>query len=349
MSNAVSGAASVDIADFFRKAGFDLPAVRDEFEHGAGPAFAVLSIRGGKFRVRQGGEETLVKNADGDPVSAIKAVIVRANPHFSKTYYKKGYEEGDDDSPTCYSMDGVRPEADVEERQNDVCATCKWNARGSRVTETGQKLKACADVRRVAVVPHPDMKNESFGGPMLLRVPAASLKPLAEYSRKLSKLGWPVYALVTKIAMDPEPSYPRMLFSPTQPLTDEEAAAVMELREDERTHAILQTISELQAGGSDIEGMEALAGKEPPAATKAEPKKAEPKKAEAKKAEANEAEPNEAEPKKAEPEKAAEQRLDDLKGDQTPDEPDEPDEPEGSQMPPVADTEEALDALLGGL
>src|SRR5690606_11680321 len=107
-------------------------------------------------------------------------VIVKANPNLSKTFYKNGYEEGSAEKPTCYSHDGLKPAADAAEPQASACLACPHNVWGSRVTENGSKGKACQDYRRLCVVPSGQLDR-----PMLLRVPAGSLKDLVAYGDML--------------------------------------------------------------------------------------------------------------------------------------------------------------------
>ena len=91
----------------------------------------------------------------------------------------------------------------------------------------------------VIVVPLADIENELFGGPMLLRVPAASLNDLAPYAQRMKHTGYPVYAIGTRISFDPAANYPKMLFKEIRALTNEEAMLVNELRIDPRTTRIL--------------------------------------------------------------------------------------------------------------
>ena len=99
-----------------------------------------------------------------------------------------------------------------------TCAGCPQNAWGSRITPAGKKAKACADSKRVAVSPLGDIRNEAFGGPMMLRVPAASLVDFANYGDGMDARGYQYYAVGTKMSFDSAEVYPKLVFEPIRPL-----------------------------------------------------------------------------------------------------------------------------------
>lgn len=190
--------------------------------------YAIISYKGNRWHVVEGGERTLVTNEDGDPRSSLEVVILKANPNLSKIYYEGGYTEGSSEKPTCYSDDGVGPAYNAVSPQSDKCAVCPHNAWGSRITENGSKGKACADLRRLAVAPSGDLTK-----PMLLRVPAASLKGLTQYANMLNGRKAPYSAVLTKVGFDPEVAYQRMKFSPVRWLTADELEEVTQTVSDD--------------------------------------------------------------------------------------------------------------------
>lgn len=218
----------------------------DDLSAGVSGSFAVMSFRASRWRIKYQGEETPILNGDGDPVASIEAVILKANPHITKNYYEQGYSEGAAEAPDCFSLDGVRPDASAPSRQADTCAQCPKNVFGSRITPAGKKAKACQDNRRLALVPANDLDNETFGGPMLLRVPAASLADLAMMGKNLKARGFPYNAVTVRIGFDMEASYPKLTFKPIRPLTDDEAVKVRELLHDDRLERILAEAVELK-------------------------------------------------------------------------------------------------------
>lgn len=170
--------------------------------------FPVISIKGKVFHIQRGDERTLVtKGDDGEPASSLTAVIVAANPNKSKVYYDHGYEEGSVAKPTCYSNDGIAPAADAESPQAKKCAACPHNQWGSRITDNGGKGKACGDSMRLAVA-SPDQLND----PMLLRVPAASLKTLGQYGEQLAKRNASPEMVITRIGFDYNVAHPALTF-----------------------------------------------------------------------------------------------------------------------------------------
>ena len=170
--------------------------------------FPVISIKGKVFHIQRGDERTLVTKGDeGEPASSLEAIIVAVNPNKSKVFYDKGFEEGSVAKPNCYSNDGISPAADAEDPQSNKCATCPHNQWGSRITDNGGKGKACADSMRLAIA-SPDQIND----PMLLRVPAASLKTLGQYGAQLAKRGVEPQHVVTKIGFDYNVAHPALTF-----------------------------------------------------------------------------------------------------------------------------------------
>ena len=190
---------------------------------GAG-GFPIISYKGKVWHVVEGETRTLVAHEDGEPKSSIEVVVLKSNPHLSKIYYKGGYEEGTNAKPTCFSNNGASPDPGAQEPQSTTCAACPHNAWGSRVSEAGSKGKACSDSRRLAVAPVSDLER-----PMLLRVPAGSLKDLTAYADMLNRRKAPYNALVTKISFDHTVAHQKFVFKPTRWLTDSEAGQVQEV------------------------------------------------------------------------------------------------------------------------
>lgn len=212
----------------------------DELGAGVASSYGIVGYKGKVWSIRFGGESKALMREDGDgPKNSIEVVLVKASAAVSKIFYKSGYVEGSNAAPDCWSADGIKPDASVQTKCSATCAACPMNAWGSRVTDAGKNGKACADSRRVAVVPAEDMDNELFGGPMLLRIPAASLKDLKGYGDLLSSYQFPYYGAVTRVAFDPNEAYPKFVFTAVRPLNDQEAAKVLKLREDKRTSTVL--------------------------------------------------------------------------------------------------------------
>lgn len=205
----------------------------DDLSSGVGGGYAVLKFRASKWRLSYGGnEEPIINKTTGDTVPSLEVVLVKGSPVLAKSYYKSKYVEGSNEAPDCWSMDGKRPDSQVVHPVSNGCAACPMNAFGSRVSDTQSKGKACQDVRRVAVVPANDMRNEAMGGPMLLRVPPASLADLAKFSKDMKANGYPYNAIVTRLGFDPEASYPKLTFRAVRPLSAEQQAELVQLLQE---------------------------------------------------------------------------------------------------------------------
>lgn len=205
---------------------FDVGELAGDLYDGISGGFAVVSFRGSKWRIKHGGEEKPILNENNEPVPSLECVLVKASKNVSKIFYAEQYEEGDDSSPDCWSIDGVKPDSSSPNVQADSCAGCPNNVWGSKISPQGKKTKLCGDNRRVAVVPLGEITNEALGGPMLLRVPAASLTDLATYGKGMAAKGFPYNAIGTRIGFDLNASYPKLTFKPIRKLSDEELAEV---------------------------------------------------------------------------------------------------------------------------
>jgi len=248
-----------------------------ELSGGITGGFAVLSLRGKSWRVKHRGEERIMMRDDGDGArSSLEVVLVKAAPVISKIFYQTGYVEGSNSPPDCWSTNGVTPDAGASKKQSATCAGCPHNAWGSRITDAGKAGKACADSKRLALVPAGDIDNEVSGGPMLLRIPAASLQDLTSYAAKLNAVGYPYYAVVTRIAFDPDAEYPKVMMNAVRALTDEEAAKVAALRDDARVGRILNEAVEMAEHQTSAPPALDEVFEKPPVEAKAAPK-AEPK------------------------------------------------------------------------
>ena len=198
----------------------------DDFSTGQKGSFPVISIKGKVFHIKRGDEKTLVTKPDGDgePAASLEVIVLKTHPGVAKTYYSKGFSEGSVEKPDCYSNDGAAPAADAQSPQAKKCAACPHNQWGSKITEDGKKGKSCADVKRLAVAPAGQIND-----PMLLRVPAASLKTWDQYVDLLKKRGVPPPAVVTKVSFDYTVAHPALTFKPVGFIDEAMAVEVKEV------------------------------------------------------------------------------------------------------------------------
>jgi hypothetical protein len=205
--------------------------------------FPVISIKGKVFHITRGDEKTLVTKGDeGEPAASLEAIIVAVNPNKSKVFYDSGYEEGSVAKPTCYSNDGLSPAADAENPQAKKCAVCPHNQWGSRITDNGGKGKACGDSMRLAISP-PDQLND----PMLIRVPAASLKTLGQYGAQLAKRGVEPHHVLTKVGFDYNVAHPALTFKAMRFVEADELAQVEAVLLEES-----ETIGQITGTGNSV-------------------------------------------------------------------------------------------------
>jgi hypothetical protein len=214
----------------------------DKLSSGINISYPILRIKGKVWSITRGGNEPYVlMRADGDgPRNSIEVVLLAASQYVSKVWYERGYEEGSTAPPDCFSPNGIVPDASSPKKQNNTCLGCPQNAWGSKITPAGKKAKACGDSKRVAVSPLGDIRNEAFGGPMLLRVPAASLSDFGNYGDGMDARGYKYYTIGTKMSFDANEAYPKIVFEPIRPLNVEEGSAVLELRDSQAVVSILQ-------------------------------------------------------------------------------------------------------------
>lgn len=218
-----------------------------EFGAGIAAPFPVIGYKGGKWSIRHRGTNTMLMRKDAQgrdegPLPFLELVALHVASNHSKTYYAKAYKDGDEEVPDCWSTNGLAPDAAAPNKQNPTCKDCKWNAFGSRTNvATGAKGKACADYRRMAVVPYKDLRNTIMGGsPMLLRVPPASLGAVGEFSDLLKANSVPYYAIAIRVGFEAQLAYPKLTFEPYAALTDDEMRIVLEMQQHPLVERIVQ-------------------------------------------------------------------------------------------------------------
>ena len=170
----------------------------------SGQSFPRISIKASRFRIVEGDTETVLDS------TTLDVVIVGANPRLSKTWYAKQWDANAEPSaPDCFSLDGIGPDPESTDPQNDMCASCPQNAWGSKVTPTGQQVKACSDNKRLAVVAADDPSGPVY----LLSVTPAALKGLNQYQKELSVRGIPPEIVKTRVSFDTDASFPKLKFT----------------------------------------------------------------------------------------------------------------------------------------
>jgi len=189
-----------------------------------------ISIKGGVFRLIDGGKEL----ASIDE-RHLDVVIVKAAPDVSRQYYSASYSADAVAAPDCTSEDGKTPDATSKNKQAEACVSCPNNVAGSG---TGNS-RACRYLQRVAVV----LANDIGGHVMQLTLPATSIfgkengdkRPLQAFAKYLAMQNPPVNPeqIVTRMKFDTSSEGPKLLFSATRWLNDEEYDVVLGQKETE--------------------------------------------------------------------------------------------------------------------
>ena len=222
-------------------------ATNRNFSDGVRDAFPMLSIKGKVFRIRMDGQETpLIDQQTRQVIPFLDVVLANASRMISKAFFIKGFsDDGEFTPPDCWSLDGIRPDPSVANKQSPTCVNCPKNAFGSapsRNPEEGKRGgKACADARRIAVM-MPGQLGDPNKEPMtfLLRIPATSLKSLKAYAQMLERQGWEPAACVTRLAFDYNEAYPKLTFNFVDGLDDAEFDQVLKIAESPQVAAMLE-------------------------------------------------------------------------------------------------------------
>lgn len=217
-------------------------AVSAGIHTGGGSSFKRISIRGGRFRVRDGSNETIL------PDSVLRAVIVGASPNVTKSFYKGAYNPkavGEEKKPDCFSNDGIRPSNNSADIQSQLCATCPQNAWGSKITDAGTKMKACADQKRLAVISADDTSDDPEV--YLFQVTPAALKQFGQYGEALASKGYSPEICVTEIYFDPKEAYPKAQFKFGGFVSQEQVNVIDNLIDSELVREIIGSKDEVAA------------------------------------------------------------------------------------------------------
>lgn len=167
-----------------------------------------ISLRGRVFRLVDGGKE-IAKNTDPH----LDVIVVNGSTTVQKTYYKGAYNAEETSTPDCWSSDGERPDADVEDPQAHNCKDCPRAIKGS----AGGSKAECRFSMRVAVV----MLNNPGGDIYQLVLPSKSIfgtgdmehMPFLQYARYVGNSGFNLNMLATRMSFDLDSDVPKLFFS----------------------------------------------------------------------------------------------------------------------------------------
>ena len=202
-----------------------------------------ISIRGGRFRLIEGGEQVSVSKSDTMNIMIVEAATI------SRTYYEGTYNPENPAPPTCWSHDSNVPAPEVPEDQRKAsrCSDCPMNIKGS-----GQgQSRACRFAQRMAVMLEGDLEKV-----YQMQIPATSIfgeangkdMGMQAYVKFLHARGAPVQAVMTEMRFDENSETPKLFFKPARALEEEEVQVVLEKRSSPEVEEAL-TLTVSQADG----------------------------------------------------------------------------------------------------
>lgn len=199
-----------------------------------------ISIKGGRFRLFEGGEQISVSKDDSMNIVVVNAAAV------SRTYYEGTYDPNNPSAPACWSADTRTPSPDVpaDKRKAASCAACPMNIKGSGQGDS----RACRFNQRLAITLEgkPDEVYQ-------LQLPATSIFGEAKgdkmgmqaYAKFLAAHNTPIIAVMTEMRFDVDSETPKLFFKPVRPLTEDEFNAAIAAKDSEdATKAITLTVSQ---------------------------------------------------------------------------------------------------------
>jgi len=181
-----------------------------------------ISIKGGVFRLNEGGKE----------IAAIEeryldVVIVNAAPDVSRVFYAKSYD-GEASAPDCWSQSGKVPSPDARNPQHTKCDGCEQNIAGSGQNNS----RACRFQQQIAVV----LANDMSGSVLQMTVPAKSIfgkeegenRALQAYARHLGAQNIDPSEVITRMKFDTKSEAPKLFFKAMRWLTDDEFPTIQQ-------------------------------------------------------------------------------------------------------------------------
>ena len=190
----------------------------NELAAGVLGGFAVVTYKGKEWNVKYQGVKTLITrndvHGDGstDPAASLEVVIVKSIAGHHQDLVREGVGGRARTAPRTASRRTASRPTPTRRRSRTPSARPASGTPSGPARQEGFRGKACQDSRRVAIVPAKDIDNEAFGGPMLLRVPPASLKELVKHATALDQQGLQYFGVVSKISFTSD-SYPTLFLA----------------------------------------------------------------------------------------------------------------------------------------
>lgn len=173
----------------------------------------ILSIYGNHFSIiRDHARYVLQDPSDvSKKITSLDVVLIDVLSFSSKAFYKDGYDENSEAmGPTCFSTNGIRPDASIETPQCQSCSACPARYDVSHlghIERWDYAHPACYDFARVLVITCDDPYEA-----MILYVPASHIQSLSDYVHDLKANSTPYYSLITRVSFTLDQPKPQLTF-----------------------------------------------------------------------------------------------------------------------------------------
>lgn len=147
-----------------------------------------------KITIPTGGSQAWSYTLNGETMVVKSLEMILVGKKCYRAYWSKAIGASTDKTPDCTSDDGDMGTA------FGLCDRCSYNQYGSKIRGDGTQGagKACSEkIVAMGYLPESPL-------PVLLSLPATSLKPFSAYMLQLTGLGRPVGSVVTQIELDVE-------------------------------------------------------------------------------------------------------------------------------------------------
>lgn len=140
-----------------------------------------------QIKILHAGAQTF-QMPDGKKVENFKGIILDTSP--TRAYWASAFTGGKN-PPSCWSVDGLKPDQRCENKESISCAECPHNLWGS--DPKGGKGKACKEMARIHFV------GEGMHIPYRLVIPPSGIRALDQYMSLLVGKGLHYNHVMTRV------------------------------------------------------------------------------------------------------------------------------------------------------
>jgi hypothetical protein len=234
-------------------------SLADELAQAAKDEAALERPSVGKISLRAGQMSFMNQAIPGNKID----VVVLAAGYWNK-YYERRYNPNVIVNPTCFAVSAqadaeMEPHENVENPQNDRCATCdkaQWGSAGT--PQEPSRGKACKETRRLIVMPVAALESvdallkAEFA---IVDVPVTSVRNYANYVNTLSAaVKRPMWSVVTALSIVPDAKTQfKLVFTPTSTINDEAIIVAIKSRLESAKRAATVPYDEAYLAGEQKE------------------------------------------------------------------------------------------------